>query len=60
VGDPGSILGLGRSPGEVDGNPLQHLAWRFHGQRSLVSYGPRGLKESDMIEQLTAHPLCFG
>ena len=24
VGDPGSILGLGRSPGEENGNPLQY------------------------------------
>ena len=24
AGDPGSILGLGRSPGEGNGNPLQH------------------------------------
>ena len=25
VGDPGSILGLGRSPGEGNGNPLQYF-----------------------------------
>ena len=24
VGDPGSIPGLGRSPGEANGNPLWH------------------------------------
>ena len=24
VGDPGSIAGLGRSPGEGNGNPLQY------------------------------------
>ena len=24
AGDPGSIPGLGRSPGEVNGNPLQY------------------------------------
>ena len=24
VGDPGSILGMGRSPGEGNGNPLQY------------------------------------
>ena len=24
AGDPGSIPGLGRSPGEGNGNPLQH------------------------------------
>ena len=25
AGDPGSILGLGRCPGEGNGNPLQYL-----------------------------------
>ena len=29
------------------------LPGEFHGQRSLASYSPRGLKESDMTEQLT-------
>ena len=28
-GDAGLIPGLGRSPGEGHGNPLQHLAWRI-------------------------------
>ena len=27
--DPGLILGLGRSPGEGIGNPLQYLTWRI-------------------------------
>ena len=29
VGDPGSIPGLGRSPGEGNGNPLQYSAWKI-------------------------------
>ena len=29
------------------------LAWRIHGQRSLVGYSPWGHKESDMTERLT-------
>ena len=29
AGDLGSIPGLGRSPGEENGNPLQYLAWRI-------------------------------
>ena len=29
AGDPGSIPGLGRSPGEVYGNPLHFLAWEI-------------------------------
>ena len=28
AGDPGSIPGSGRSPGEGDGNSLSILAWR--------------------------------
>ena len=41
IGDPGSIHGLGRSPGE--GNTHSHiLAWRIHGQRSLVGCSPWG------------------
>ena len=35
VGDPGLIPGSGRSPGEVNGNPLQQSYLENHGQRSL-------------------------
>ena len=28
------------------------LAWKAHGQRSLVGYSPWGCKESDTIERL--------
>ena len=39
VGDPGSIPGLGRSPGGGHGNPLQYSCLENpHGQRSLVGY----------------------
>ena len=31
------------------------LAWRSHGQRSLVSYSPWDHKESDTTEHLTPH-----
>ena len=27
--NPGSIPGLGRSPGEGNGNPLQYIAWKI-------------------------------
>ena len=33
------------------------LAWRIHGERSLVGYSPRGRKESDTTEQLSPIPL---
>ena len=37
----GSICGLGRSPGEGNGNPLQYSCLgESHGQRSLVGYIP--------------------
>ena len=29
VRDPGSIPGLGRSPGEGNGNPLQYIVWKI-------------------------------
>ena len=51
AGDPGSILGLGRSPGEENGNPLQYsYLEKSHGWRNLVGYSPWGCKESDMTE----------
>ena len=54
AGDPGLILGLGRSPGEGNGNPLQcSCLEKFHEQRSLVGYSPWCHKESDTTVQLT-------
>ena len=54
VGNLGSIPGLGRSPGEGNGNPLQYPCLeKSHGQRSLVGCSPWGLKESGTTERLT-------
>ena len=57
AGGSGSIPGLGRSPGEWRGNPLQYSSWKIHGQRSLMGYRgtwwatcPQGCKEMDMTE----------
>ena len=45
IRDPGSTPGLGRSPGEGHGNPLQYSCLENpHGQRSLVGYSPLGHK----------------
>ena len=55
VGDPSSVPGLGRSPGEGNGS----LPGEFHGQRSLVGYSPWDHKESDMTEQLTPFTFTF-
>ena len=45
AGDVSLIPGLGRSPGEGNGNPLPvFLLGEFHGQRSLVDYSPSGCR----------------
>ena len=54
VGDLGSIPGLGRSPGEVHGNPLQYSCLENpHESRSLAGYSPCGHTQSDMTERLS-------
>ena len=56
VGDPGSIPGSGRSPGEGNRNPLQWVIHgKSHGWRSLVGYSQGGCKDSDMTERLHLH-----
>ena len=56
VGALGSIPGLGRSPGEGHGNPLQYSCLENpHGQRSLVGYSPWGHKESGITEHSSTH-----
>ena len=51
VGGLGLITGLGRSPGEGHGNPLQESCLERHGERSLVGYNAEGHKGLDMIER---------
>ena len=50
--DTGSIPGLGRSPGEGNGSPLQYYfsPGKTHGQRSLAGYSPWGCKELNTTE----------
>ena len=56
AGDLDLIPGLGRSPVEGHGNPLQYSYLENpHGQRSLEGYSPWGHKESDMIERISLH-----
>ena len=55
AGDPGSIPGLGRTPGEGNGNPLQYYCLENSMERSLVGYSPWGGKESDTTERLHVH-----
>ena len=56
VGDVGSVPGLGRSPGEGDGNTLLYSCLENpRGQRTLVSYSPWGHKELDTTDELSTH-----
>ena len=56
VGDPGSILGLGRSSGEGNSNPLQYFCLENPvDTRSPVVYNPWGRKESDTAERFHFH-----
>ena len=51
AGDLGSILGLGRCPGEGNGKPLQYSCLENpHGQMNLAGYSSWGHKESDTSE----------
>ena len=50
VGDLGSIPGLGRYAGGVNGNPLQYSCMEnLHGRKSLVGYSPWGRRELDWV-----------
>ena len=54
AGDPGSIPGSGRSPGEGNGNPLpMFLPGKSYEWKSLAGFTPRGHRELDTTEQLT-------
>ena len=56
AGDLGLIPGLGRSPGEGNGKPLQYSSGEFHGQRSLVdsmgSIGSQRVRHNLATKQL--------
>ena len=55
AGDPGSICGSGRSPGEGIGYPLQYSCLENpRGQRCLMGYSPQGHKESDKTRRLVS------
>ena len=58
VGDPGSIPGLGRSPGEGNGYPLQYSCMENSKQRSLVGYSPWAHEEFGTTERLTVSLQC--
>ena len=60
AGNPGSIPGSERSPGEGNSQPTPvFLTGKSHGWRSLVGYSPWGRKESDTTERLHFHFVSF-
>ena len=60
IGDWGSIPGLGRYPGEENGNPLQYSGLeKSMDRRALWGYSPWGRKKLDMTEQLTHTHIVF-
>ena len=48
VGDPGSIPGSGRPPGEGNGNPLQYSCLGYPMDRAAQQATVHGVAESDM------------
>ena len=55
AGDSVSVPGLGRSPGEGNGNLFQYSCGESQGQRSLVGSSPQGHKEQDTTGKLHTH-----
>ena len=53
--DMGSIPGLGRSPGEGNGNPLQYFCLENSVDREAWQATAHRVAESDMTEQLSTH-----
>ena len=50
--------GVGKMPWSKKWQPTPvFMPGKFHGQRSLAGYNPRGCRESDMTEQLSVHAL---
>ena len=57
AGDPGLVPGLGRSPGEENGNSLQYSCLESSMERG-TGYSPRGCKEK-FKEGLNSIIICM-
>ena len=55
AGDPASIPGSGRSPGEGNGNPLQYSCLENPMDRDAWGLQSMGLQESNTTERLSTH-----
>ena len=60
TGEPVSILGSGRSPGERNGNPLQYSCLETPMDGGAGWATDHGVTESDTTEQLHFHLLTEG
>ena len=61
VADVGSVSGLGRSPAEENGNPLQYsyLGNPMGKEGNLASFSPWGCKELDMTSRLNHNKMVI-
>ena len=60
AGDPSSIPGLGRSPGEGNGNLLHYSCLEMPWTEEPGRLKSIGSKESDTTEQLSVHHVNLG
>ena len=58
AGDSDSIAGLGRCPGEGNGNTV-FLPGKFHEWKNLAGYSPCGHKESNTTDMTLPSPLRY-